>query len=199
VPRAGLTRERVGAAAAALADAIGAERLTMAALAKELGVSGPALYKHVASLEDVQRDVALHGLRALTARLARAAAGRAGRDALGALADAYRAFAREHPGQALAAARAPEPEDADHVAASDEALEVLAAVLRGYELRPADLVDAMRIVRASLHGWVVLELGGGFGRPEDVGATFRRHVDGLHAALTALGGRAGARPPAGGR
>jgi len=50
---------------------------------------------------------------------------------------------------------------------------------------PADRwVDQVRAVRAGVHGFVELELGGGFGMPEDVDASFRYLVDALVRGLS---------------
>src|SRR3712207_8149311 len=49
------------------------------------------------ALPILQRELALLGLGELRERLGRAAVGRAGEDAVVALADAYRAYARERP------------------------------------------------------------------------------------------------------
>ena len=68
------------------------------------------------------------------------------------------------------------PGDEEHVAASDRALAVLVAVLRGYGIREDDMIDALRTVRAALHGFVVLELAGGFGLPRDIDASYARYV-----------------------
>ncbi|KOG50996.1 TetR family transcriptional regulator, partial [Streptomyces varsoviensis] len=46
------------AAAAALADEVGAANLTMGLLAERLGVRTPSLYKHVGGQEDLNRRVA---------------------------------------------------------------------------------------------------------------------------------------------
>src|ERR1700757_5449113 len=51
--RTPLSRERVLRAAIALADARGAEELTMRKLAKELGVEAMSLYNHVANKTDL--------------------------------------------------------------------------------------------------------------------------------------------------
>src|SRR5215468_10136068 len=51
--RATLSRDRVLRAAVALADEAGIESLSMRKLAKELGVVPMALYKHVASKEEL--------------------------------------------------------------------------------------------------------------------------------------------------
>jgi len=59
MPRAGLNRERIAAQAAVVADEMGFDRLTLAAVAVRCGVSLPGLYKHVDGLEAVRRDVAV--------------------------------------------------------------------------------------------------------------------------------------------
>ena len=45
-------------------------------------------------------------------------------------------------------------------------------------------VDEVRAVRALVHGFLTLEQVGGFGLPDDVGASFDRAVDALVAGLT---------------
>jgi AcrR family transcriptional regulator len=52
-PRAGLHRERVLAAAVALADEIGIDALSMRKLGEAVGVEAMSLYNHVASKEDL--------------------------------------------------------------------------------------------------------------------------------------------------
>jgi AcrR family transcriptional regulator len=79
MPRAGLNRERIAAQAAVVADEMGFDRLTLAAVAARSGVSLPGLYKHVNGLEAVKRDVSVLSVRELTAAMAAAAAGLAGR------------------------------------------------------------------------------------------------------------------------
>jgi AcrR family transcriptional regulator len=176
MPRIGLTHARVVAEAAIVADEVGLDRLTLASVAQRFGVSLPSLYKHVRSLEGLKRDLALLAVRELTVALSAAAVGRAGRDALHAIARAYRAYAREHPGRAAASVRAPDPDDAEHVAASEAILAVLFAVLAGYGITGADAIDAIRSLRAAMHGFVTLEAAGGFGLPQSVDATYDRLI-----------------------
>lgn len=73
MPRAGRTTRRIAAAAAKVAA--GLERLTLAAVAQRLGVSGPALSKHVAGLEALYRAVPVLALDDLTAALSAATVG----------------------------------------------------------------------------------------------------------------------------
>jgi AcrR family transcriptional regulator len=183
VPRAGLSRPVVVAAAADLADEVGWEQLTLAGLAGRLGVRLPSLYKHIDSLDGLRRDVAVLATTELGASVGAAAVGRAGGDALRALAEAYRGFGRRHPGRYAATVRAPAADDHEHAAAADGVLRVVLAVLAGYGLAGADAIDATRALRSALHGFVVLEAGGGFGLPADVDRSFERMVDGLDEAL----------------
>jgi AcrR family transcriptional regulator len=186
--RAGLDETAVVKAAEALADAEGLESLTLARLAKQLGVRPPSLYVHIGGLDDLRRRVAARGARQLAAALSAAAAGRAGADALAAVADAYRAYAREHPGSYAALQRPPDPADADAVAAATETVDVVRATLRGYGLEDDDAIHAARIVRAALHGFALLEAGGGFGLPLDVDETFARLTAVLDRGLVAATG-----------
>ncbi len=184
MPRMGLNRQRVVAEAAAVADEAGLDRLTLAAVAKRLGVSLPGLYKHINSLDGLKRDLAVLGVRELTAAMARSAVGRSGRDALHAIAAAYRAYAAAHPGRCAASIRAPDPADSEHLAAAEAAAAVLLAVLDGYQISGKDAIDAIRVLRVVLHGFTTLEAAGGFGLPQSVDDTFTRLIDSLDATFT---------------
>ena len=63
-------------------------------------------------------------------------------------------------------------------------MNVCADVLAGYELRDDDAIDAIRAFRAALHGFVSLEVEGGFGLPVDVDRSFDRLVRGLATAFS---------------
>jgi AcrR family transcriptional regulator len=183
--RAGLGTEAVVAAAAALADAEGLHAVTLARVAEDLGVRSPSLYVHVAGLSDLRRRLAARGARELTATVRTAAAGRAHGDALAAVADVYRAYARAHPGTYAAMQRAADPGDADAEAAASELLAVILSVLRGYGLEDEDAVHAARIVRASLHGFVSLEGEHGFQLRLSRDESFKRLIAVLDRGLVA--------------
>ena len=174
--RAGLSAEALVDAAAALADREGLEAVTLTRLAADAGVRPPSLYAHVDGLDDLRRRLANRGRRELAAALRDAATGRAGTDALRGVAAAQRDYARRHPGSYLAAQRAPDRDDPEALAAAAEAVEVLVAVLSGYELAGDDAIHAARAVRSALHGFVLLETGGGFGIKLDLDESFDRLV-----------------------
>src|SRR5262249_62364379 len=93
-PRPGLDEAMVLRAAAELVDAEGWEALSLARLAETLGVRTPSLYNHVAGLEGVRHGLAVLGVSELRDRMARAAIGKSGAEALMAIAEAYRRFAK---------------------------------------------------------------------------------------------------------
>ncbi len=201
MPRAGLTPAVVVAEAARLADEVGLDRLTLAALAYRLGVALPSLYKHVRGLDALHQKLSALAIAELAAELVTAAAGRSRGDALRATAEAWRAYARRHPGRYQAAQRVPDPDDPEHVAAGERAVGTVYAVLRGYGLSGDDLVDATRAARSALHGFVLLEQSNGFGLPVDVDRSYHQLVAALEVALrdwpavaTSEGGGRGRRP-----
>jgi AcrR family transcriptional regulator len=162
-------------AAARLADEEGFEALSLAGVAKAFGVAVPSLYKHVENLETLRAEVALLAVRELADRMRRAAVGRARGEALQALARAYRAYVLEHPGRYAAtvrAVRADDPLGPQRLAALNEALEVVFAVLGGYGIEGDDRVDAARALRSAMHGFSLLEAAGGFGIPRDLERSF---------------------------
>jgi AcrR family transcriptional regulator len=180
--RRGLDRAQVVAAAGALADREGLEAVTLGRLAAELGVRPPSLYNHIEGLDGVLRGIALQALEELTGELQAAAVGRSGPQALRATAAALRAFAIRRPG-AYAAIQRAAPDDPQIGPASARTVEVFVAVLGAWELEGDDAIHAVRIVRSALHGFVALELTGGFGLPLDLDETFDRLVDVLAKGL----------------
>ncbi|HET6712838.1 MAG TPA: WHG domain-containing protein [Actinomycetota bacterium] len=182
MPRAGLSREVVVAEAARVADEVGYDRLTLAAVATRLGVAVPSLYKHVDGLGELRRDLTVLALRELGIALA-SAVERHGVDGLRAVADAYRGYARSHPGRYASTLRAVDPHDHDAGAASRDLLQTVFSMLARYGLSGDDAIDATRSLRAALHGFVSLEAVGGFGMPRDVDRSFARLVQILDTAF----------------
>ncbi|GLZ15003.1 transcriptional regulator [Actinomadura sp. NBRC 104425] len=183
--RAGLTAERVTLAGAELADEVGLEHVTMSAVARRLGVKDASLYAHVRSLEDLRGRIALLAADEKTIRIAEAIAGRAGKDALMAYANAYRSYAHEHPGR-YTATQIPmriDPELAAAAPGPRRAVELTYGMLRAYKLDEPDLTDAVRLVRATLHGFVTLEAAGGFAHARPVEESWTSCLEALHASL----------------
>jgi AcrR family transcriptional regulator len=174
MPRMGLGPARVVEVAAAIADSEGLDAVTLARVAGELGVRSPSLYNHVNGRSDLLRAIAVLSVRELAAALREATVGRSGPDALAAAARAYRAYARAHPGRYAATLAAPTRGDEEHRAAATEAVDVMLAVLRGWDLEGDDAVHTVRAFRSAIHGFVAIEAADGFGMDVDVEVSFDR-------------------------
>jgi hypothetical protein len=110
-------------------------------------------------------------------------AGRAGKDALAAFAGAYRAYALERPGRYAATQIRIDQSLIAGTPALRRTAEITYGMLRAYGLAEPDLTDAVRLLRATFHGYCALESAGGFGAPRDVRKSWDRTVDALHVAL----------------
>ncbi|MBW8481238.1 TetR/AcrR family transcriptional regulator [Actinomadura parmotrematis] len=181
--RAALTPERLTRTAAEVADEIGFDALTVSAVARRLGVKDPSLYAHIRNARDLKMRVALLALEELADRAAAALAGRAGRDALVAFAGAYRSYAKEHPGR-YTAMRFELDADAAEDSAAPRHSALTRALLRGYGLPEPAETDAVRLLHGAFHGYVDLEIAGGFGHgPRSADASWAWILDTLDAAL----------------
>ena len=170
--RMGLDQASVVEAAARLVDEEGIEQLTLGRLAERLGVRTPSLYNHVAGLPGLKHDLALYCLRDLLDCLRNATIGKSRAEAINALADAYRAYARQAPGRYALTLQAPPPGDKEVQAVAQQVVEVVLAVLAPYKLGEEDAIHAIRGLRSIVQGFISLEVAGGFGMPVDLDASF---------------------------
>jgi AcrR family transcriptional regulator len=187
VPRAGLTTDRVVEEAARIANHSGLDQLTLAAVAQELGVRAPSLYKHVDGMPALRRRLALRAKRHLAEVLTRATVGKSRREALRSLATAYRDWAEHHPAESTAAQIAPSVGDLEDQEVSATVVQVVFDVLAGYGVDQDTLIDATRTLRAGMHGFAVLKSVGGFALDRSVDKSFEWWLETVDAALTAAG------------
>ncbi|PSJ56647.1 TetR/AcrR family transcriptional regulator [Pseudaminobacter soli (ex Li et al. 2025)] len=183
MPRIGLSRDRLVEAAAKLADEHGFDKLTLAALARHFAVKLASLYSHVKNSDDLKTSVALFALSELADRADEAVAGRAGKDALVALANVHRNFAREHPGL-FEAARFRLDATSAAVSGGARLSRTTQAVLRGYALTDTDCTHAIRLLGSFFLGFPVLESAGSFSHSQpEAEASWSRSLNALDALL----------------
>jgi AcrR family transcriptional regulator len=181
-----LTPEAVVDAAVELLPAVGLDGLTLTAVARRLGVTQPALYRHLDGIDDLWRRLGIRGRADLVDALTGAAIGRSGSDAVRATARAWRDFTRVNPDLYAATDRYPCAGDAELEAAVERVVEVLALSLRGFGLDERSTLDAARAIRSSLHGFVHLELVDGHPHRHDNDTSFEAMVDMLCTGLVHL-------------
>ncbi len=129
-------------------------------------------------------------LGTLAERLARAAVGKARDEAIIALARAFRAFIKEHPGLYALTVRSAllaDAADSDMQQAQAEVLSVMTAVMAAYNLGGDDAIHAIRGLRSIGHGFATLEAAGGFGIAVDLDESYQRLVRMYLAGLGPVG------------
>ncbi|MFC3499665.1 TetR/AcrR family transcriptional regulator [Micromonospora krabiensis] len=177
--RANLTPAVVITAAADLADREGFDAITLSALARRFGVQTASLYSHVRDRSALLDSVHELALGELADRIAIAIGGLSGRDALVALADAHRDYARQFPGR-WAALQRPAAASTVQSEAAGQVVALTLAMLRGYRLPETELVHATRLLAATINGFLALEASGSIAHREPPAElSWRRALDAL--------------------
>jgi AcrR family transcriptional regulator len=169
-----------------LIEAEGLEALSLGRLAKQLDVQTPSLYNHVDGLPGLYRELALLSTRDLGEQMGNAAIGKSGSDAVLAVAEAYRAYVKDHYGLYLTGVRSSgqhTPIDVELQAAQERVVHIALAVIGSFGLQGDDALHAVRGLRSIVHGFATLEVAGGFGLPLDCDESFRRLVKAFNAGL----------------
>ena len=170
--KAGLQKDTILEAAAKMADEKGVASVTLKALAEELGVKSPSLYKHIDGLEELSRELMLYGWRLLDQDVTTAAVGKAKDDAIMAICYAYRDFVAQHKGLFEAMQWYNMYQSEEHLKATEGVVAVLFKVLSAYQLTEEQKVHIVRTLRGFLQGFLTIESHGGYGNPLPVADTF---------------------------
>lgn len=184
-PRIGLDMSIIMQVATEIADTQGLEGVTLASLAKKLKIRPPSLYNHIDGLQGLRTKLAIHGLGELKKHLMNAAIGRSGDDAIYALAEAYIAFARQHPGLYEATLPAARPEDIELQQLSTDIVNIFIRVLQAYGIEGDEAIHMTRGLRSLLHGFASLEAKGGFGLPINLDVSIHQVVKIFLAGMSA--------------
>lgn len=184
--RAPLGTELVVDTAAQLADSEGLDAVTLTRVAKELGTSQPALYRHIDGYDQLVRALGLRGREILADRLVESAVGLAGDDAVRAMGLAWREVVATHPGLYAATDRYPCADDEELEDAVDRIVNALGAALVGFNLNVDDTVHAARTLRSAFHGFSHLEAGDGHPRKQDLDDSFDHLIELICAGIRAL-------------
>jgi AcrR family transcriptional regulator len=182
------TKDRVVVVAGEIADAEGLEAVTLARVAADLGIRPPSLYNHVQGRAGLMRQLRLRSVNEMGAAITDAAVGRSREEALRSVAVAYRDYALAHPGRYATTLGAPTADDPEAIKAAESAIDPIVAILAGWGLEGDEALHLVRVIRSALHGFVSIEIGGGFGLPLDLDRSFDLLVDSLVAAIESQAG-----------
>lgn len=170
--KAGLDKNLILKTAAEMADKNGIASVTLKALAEELNVKSPSLYKHISGLEDLNKELMLYGWKMLETEAIRNAVGKSKDEAIRAIFYAYRNFVKRHPGLFEAMQWYNMYRSEKDLEATAGIVEVLFQVLDGYDLVEDQKVHLVRMFRGFLQGFLNVECHGGYGNPMSIEQSF---------------------------
>lgn len=187
MPRSGLTKERIVEAAAQWIELRGAQDFSMRALAQSLDVKAASLYNHVESMEALLADVCAYALRLQRESELRAIEAHPGAEGIWALANAYRAFAKEHRELYRLTMRMAASCGERLGEVSRCIVEPFLRALDHTRLTEDEKAYWQRVLRGILHGFAAQEDAGFFSHlPQDADASFcvaiQCYIDGLQQA-----------------
>ncbi len=177
--RRGLNKDAVLDAAIELGDRDGFTAITVGTLAAALKIKPPSLYKHVAGIDDIVDAIGVRGANMLAATLRPLRDSKNPRRAFLRACEAYRTFAMENPTCYAALQPAMARRSPDFQLAAGELLKVIFTLVSDLGVPQKELVHVVRAVRSMLHGFVSLQLAGGFGMPEDIETSFHKMIEGF--------------------
>lgn len=171
--KVGLDKKTIIEAAANMADERGISNVTLKVLATKLGVKSPSLYKHFrGGLDELNKELMLHGWRLLEVDITRAAIGKSKDSAIRAICLAYRKFVSEHKGMFEIMQWYNMYQSEEHLQVTQGTITVLFQVLEAYEVTEEQKVHIVRMLRGFLQGFSAIESHGGFGNPTPLDDTF---------------------------
>jgi AcrR family transcriptional regulator len=168
MPRVGLDRSKIIQAAITIANEHGIEHVTIASLAKNLGVRPPSLYNHFDSLLEIRMQIAREGMQKLEETLLRSVAGKSGEDAILHFSKQYLSFANDHPGLYEATIQPMNIPDKVGEETSKNMIDLLIQLLATFSLEEQQALHLVRGLRSIVHGFATLQRAGGFQMNFDV-------------------------------
>lgn len=171
--KTGLDKNKIIEAAAVIADEKGTSSVSMKELADRLKIKSPSLYKHLGGgLDELNKELMLYGWRLMDSEITKAVIGKAKDDAVIALCYAYRRFVSAHKGLYEAMQWYNMYLSDEHLQASAGTVEIMSRSLSSYDLTEEQKVHTVRMMRAFMQGFSMIENNGGYGNPVSVDETF---------------------------
>ena len=188
MPRQGLNRASVVEAAVSMIEEAGVASFSMAELAKRLNVKTASLYNHVSGMEDLLTEVGLNAVGRMAQCERDAIEGKRGEQALFALAEAYRAFAKDHHELYRVIMNIQKSHNSVLELAAGEIIGPIDQVLQDYGLSETGRQHWQRVLRSVMHGFAAHEKAGGFSHyPVERSESYRIAIECISGGLKAAG------------
>jgi len=182
----GLTLELIVDTATKLIEEKGYDSFSLRELSARLNVKAASLYNHIGSVEDINREVGVFAVDKMNAMLSEAIGEKVRDEAIRAVADGYRQFAKENPELYRTILALPILDAGDGLRDIGKPnLDIIRTVLHQYAVPDQTETKYMRSLRSAMHGFVALETAGYFTRADvDVDESYRfmiaAYIDQIH-------------------
>ncbi|MBB5337155.1 TetR/AcrR family transcriptional regulator [Pectinatus brassicae] len=165
--RCNLNSDIIVKMAADIADKEGLSNLTLTNIAKSLNIKKQSLYNHIRNIAHLKCLLIIYANMHLREHLAETAIGKSKDIAVIDVANAYRQFAHNFPGQyqAIISLSWEYRDNDEFQQATKSLMDVLFKVLAPYDLHDEALIHAVRGFRSIMHGFVSLESANWFHKP----------------------------------
>lgn len=185
-PRIGVDLNHILQAAEEIANTNGIHSVTLASVAKKLGIRSPSLYNHIDGLQDLLNKLAIYGYQELYESMVKAAIGISGDQAIKEMGKAYISFARNRPGLYEATFYASDQHNVEIQGAGSKIVQLVIQVLKHKGIDDEKALHIVRGLRSIFHGFASIEQKGGFGLPLDLDESYQLIIDTFLAGLPTL-------------
>lgn len=153
-----VTKRAVIQSASEIADAHGLNNVSLKVVAEKLNIRTPSLYNHIASLDDLLREVAHNGMKVMNGKMTQSAIGNAGDTAIKSISSEYFQFMIEHPGvyETIQWATWHGNEETAKIFADYKILLTTLAHSCGFKEQDTD--EIVNLIMGVLHGYTTLQL-----------------------------------------
>ena len=180
-----VTREAVIQAASDIADTDGLSRVSLKVVAEKLNIRTPSLYNHIASLDDLLREVAHHGMKIMNGQMAQAAIGNSGDKAIKSISVAYLNYIIAHPGVYETIQWAHWHGNSETAAIFDNYKALIMKLILSCNLNTQKTDEILSLLMSILHGYSSLELRNALSNAEEAIKGLINSIDtvllGIHA------------------
>lgn len=172
-----VTKATVIQTAADIADKDGLNNVSLKSVAEKLNIRTPSLYNHINSLDDLLREVAHQGMRAMNERMMQAAIGTFGDAAIRSVGLEYLSYVIEHPGIYETIQWATWHGTKETAEIFENYTSLLTTLIRSCNFEDDDVSEILNLLTGILHGYTTLHLRYAFSNPEGVKNALSNAID----------------------
>ena len=174
-----VTKAAVIQAASDIADEKGLNNVSLKVVAEKLNIRTPSLYNHIDNLDDLLREVAHTGMRAMNQRMTQAAIGKSGDVAIQAVSVEYLNYMIEHPGVYETIQWAVWHGTEETATIFNNYLSLLTTLIQSCSLNKDKTLEILNMLTGIIHGYTTLQLGNAFSAPDKVRFELAEAIDTL--------------------